>query len=111
MVNPLTLLLPLLSLLPSPALSILARDPGVVDFHIPLIGPPITSQSPNSPSPKFHYAARPTVQVERPPAIIFTATEKNVLAALRPNKGDIGEWRGIGDVMQVGWLKGLRTTL
>jgi len=59
-------------------------DVGIVDWHQPHVGLPLTSSL--STAPTFH--AKPG----RPPtdALLLTATSSNVLAAIRASNGSLG---------------------
>ena len=61
-------------------------DVGVVDWHLPQVGVPLTSSL--STAPAFH--AKPG----RPPteALLLTATRSNVLAAIHASNGSLGTW-------------------
>lgn len=77
-----------LGLLPL-SLALHASEAGVVDWHKPLVGVPITHSQ--SLSPTFHRfstgSSRKSTQ-----SVILTTTSSNVLAALDPVKGDVGAY-------------------
>jgi hypothetical protein len=68
----------------STVLALYESDAGVVDWHRPLVGVPLTSSLGTAPT--FHAIPR------RPPteALLLTATSGNVLAALRASNGQLG---------------------
>lgn len=79
----LLLLLPLLCLPGVAAIS--KKDAGLHDWTIPLIGQPSTAVDAR---PRFHYPAGPSKTSTS--ALIYTTTERNVLAAIEPRAGGIG---------------------
>ena len=74
----------ILASLCSTVLALYESDVGVVDWHHPLVGVPLTSSLDTAPT--FHTIPR------RPPteALLLTATSGNVLAALRASNGQLG---------------------
>ena len=73
-------------ILPAAVLSISERDAGVHDWHLSLIGRPWTTPGRR---PRFHYpAGRDQSHIS---SLIYTATEKNILAAIEPRLGNLGE--------------------
>lgn len=62
------------------------QDAGVHDWHLPLIGQPHASPELGA---RFHYPAGRTKAAVS--ALVYVATEKNVLAAVEPRLGDVGE--------------------
>jgi ER membrane protein complex subunit 1 len=56
-------------------------DVGIIDWYKPLVGVP-------------HYSSFHRFGTENTRSIILTATESNVLAALNPDSGSIGEYAG-----------------
>lgn len=71
-------------------LGISQRDAGVHDWHLELIGLPSTEPGT---SPRFHYPAGPSNTASS--SLVYTATQKNVLAALDPKTGAIGELQSV----------------
>lgn len=69
-------------------LGISQRDAGLHDWHLELVGMPALE---TGTSPRFHYPAGPTNTASS--SLVYTATQKNVLAALDPKTGVIGESR------------------
>lgn len=59
-------------------------DVGVVDWHKKLVGVPLTSSS--ATAPVFHRVGEETTH-----SVILTATASNVLAAIYPDNGTVGE--------------------
>ena len=74
-----------LVLLPPGASAISQRDAGLHDWSIPLIGQPATAPGAR---PRFHYPAGPAETATS--ALVYTTTERNVLAAIEPRGGGIG---------------------
>lgn len=70
----------------STVLALYESDVGIVDWHLPLVGVPLTSSLDTAPT--FHAIPK------RPPteALLLTATSSNVLAALRASNGQLA-WR------------------
>ena len=56
------------------------------DFYLALIGQPLLH-----PAPRFHYASAHDAHRLKAPALIYVATERNVLAAIQPKDGATGE--------------------
>ncbi|KAH9010844.1 DUF1620-domain-containing protein [Lactarius pseudohatsudake] len=72
----------------STVLALYESDVGVVDWHRPLVGVPLTSSL--NTAPTFHSTpGRPPTE-----ALLLTATSSNVLAALRASNGELA-WRFI----------------
>ncbi|KAI9435607.1 DUF1620-domain-containing protein [Lactarius indigo] len=72
----------------SAVLALYESDVGVVDWHRPLVGVPLTSSL--NTAPAFHsIPGRPPTE-----ALLLTATSSNVLAALRASTGELA-WRFI----------------
>lgn len=69
-------------------LGIPQRDPGLHDWHLELVGMPAVEIGT---SPRFHYPAGPSNTASS--SLVYTATQKNVLAALDPKTGIVGESR------------------
>ncbi|THH04236.1 hypothetical protein EW145_g5667 [Phellinidium pouzarii] len=86
-----TLLVLTLGLFPV-TLALHASEAGIVDWHKPLVGVPVTHS--HSLSPSFHRFS--TGSSKSTQSVIVTATSSNVLAALDPVLGDIA-WRYIFD--------------
>jgi hypothetical protein len=92
-----TLTLPLFSLLLSSTKTVAlhASEAGVVDWHKPQIGVPLIFSQ--SLSPTFHRVTQKHTNEygialnDTTQSVILTATSANVLAALDPVKGEIGE--------------------
>lgn len=83
-VSCLSLLLSSLLLLPG-VTAISERDAGIHDWAIPLVGQPSTSPGAR---PRFHYPAGPKDTATS--SLVYTITERNVLAAIEPRAGGIG---------------------
>ena len=77
----------ILASLCSTVLALYESDVGIVDWHRPLVGVPLTSSL--NTAPTFHAIPR------RPPteALLLTATSGNVLAALRVSNGQLGAFQ------------------
>jgi hypothetical protein len=71
----------------STVLALYESDVGIVDWHLPLVGVPLTSSLDTAPT--FHAIPK------RPPteALLLTATSSNVLAALRASNGQLGAFQ------------------
>lgn len=70
----------------SPALhAVNLADAGLHDWHMPLIGQPSHLQAL---SPRFHYPAGPSATSVS--SLVYTVTQRNVLAAIEPKAGGIG---------------------
>jgi hypothetical protein len=71
----------------STVLALYESDVGIVDWHLPLVGVPLTSSL--NTAPAFHAIPK------RPPteALLLTATSSNVLAALRASNGQLGAFQ------------------
>ncbi len=68
----------------STVLALYESDVGIVDWHHPLVGVPLTSSLDTAPT--FHsIPGRPPTE-----ALLLTATSGNVLAALRTSNGQLG---------------------
>ncbi|KAI5117724.1 hypothetical protein M0805_006209 [Coniferiporia weirii] len=87
-----SLLVLALGLLPV-SLALHASEAGVVDWHKPFVGVPITHS--HSLSPTFHRFSTGSSK-KSTQSVILTATSSNTLAALDPTTGDIA-WRYIFD--------------
>ncbi|TCD70607.1 hypothetical protein EIP91_002637 [Steccherinum ochraceum] len=70
------------------AFAIHASEAGVIDWHNPLIGPPLTGSHHTAPS--FHRTEDSFTGYTK--SVVLTATESNVLAALHPGNGSVA-WR------------------
>ena len=77
-------LLALLSILPT-ALALHQSEVGVIDWHKPLIGVPLTHSL--STAPVFH---RVSTGAGRTKSVVVSATASGVLAALDPVDGSLG---------------------
>lgn len=73
-------------------LGISQRDAGLHDWHLELMGLPATEPGT---SPRFHYPAGPSNTASS--SLVYTATQKNVLAALDPKTGAIGRSERLKD--------------
>lgn len=74
----------ILASLCSTVLALYESDVGIVDWHHPLVGVPLTSSLDTAPT--FHsIPGRPPTE-----ALLLTATTGNVLAALRASNGQLG---------------------
>jgi ER membrane protein complex subunit 1 len=82
----LILLVPIVTFLCTDVVALHESDVGVVDWHQPQVGLPLTSSL--STAPTFH--AKPG----RPPtdALLLTATSSNVLAAIHASNGSLGAY-------------------
>lgn len=67
-------------------LGISQRDAGLHDWHMELVGVPAIE---TGTGPRFHYPAGPSNTASS--SLVYTATQKNVLAALDPKTGIIGK--------------------
>lgn len=67
-------------------LCISQRDAGVHDWHMELVGLPKVE---SGASPRFHYPAGPSNTGVS--SLVYTSTQRNVLAALDPKTGVVGE--------------------
>ena len=77
----------ILASLCSTVLALYESDVGIVDWHLPLVGVPLTSSL--NTAPTFHPIPN------RPPteALLLTATSSNVLTALRASNGQLGAFQ------------------
>lgn len=64
-----------------------ASEAGVLDWHKPQVGVPLV-HSPST-APTFH---RRQYESGATRSIVLSATQSNVLAALHPNNGSLGEY-------------------
>lgn len=71
-------------------LGISQRDAGLHDWHLELIGLPAVEAGTR---PRFHYPAGASNTASS--SLVYTATQKNVLAALDPKTGAIGEFEKV----------------
>jgi hypothetical protein len=64
-----------------PAHALRAEDAGVLDWHVPLVGVPLT---------QFARTAPVVHRARAVDALIVTATQSNVLAGIHPDNGTLG---------------------
>ena len=70
----------------SPILALHASEAGAIDWHKPLVGPPLTAT--HHTVPTFHRTE--DARSGSTTSVVLTATTSNVLAALHPENGSVG---------------------
>ena len=85
-----TLALVVMAALARPVSALQASDVGVVDWHLPLIGPPRVPLATEAPLHRFHHTSISDNPDALKKSLLLTVTEENVLAALQPSSGDVG---------------------
>nr|CRX79161.1 hypothetical protein [Leucosporidium scottii] len=77
--------------LAAPVWGMQASDVGLFDWHLPLIGPPQLASPQDPPPHRFHHTSTSLAPNASKKSLLLTYTRNNVLAALEPSTGDVGE--------------------